>query len=268
MDPHPSSDSVSFHPYGTLFDVDGWTDSDLKGLFHDDWDNVKMAIGSLDRAISFVAGLTVETSIRVWDAKSKIIWIWHREHSTKSVEPILKQDDSDDQELRFEKCPRREVADTGFAPNGKYSGVCKLIMRFQNEEAKRFGGLGWLLDKETVVTAGHCLYKKKLGRVPVIEAIVRYGIGASTNESRMATRAALHRGYFARYHPPPGSSVIKLDKPSKDNLQMNQGVPNSHHGFSLPAFQKALLVPENEAGIEMRNAPKGVPCGAREVIYY
>lgn len=88
---------------------------------------------------------------------------------------------------------REPVSVEDFYPEGQYrgerlskmisfkntnikSGVCKLLMKFQNQDPKLdwCGGSGWLIDTDTVVTAEHNLYNFRT-KSHAVEVVVLIG---------------------------------------------------------------------------------------------
>lgn len=100
-------------------------------------------------------------------------------------------------------------------------------MRFQKDDGT-FGGTGWLIDKETVVTAAHCLYDPKYDTfattVDVFVGIsMQWSQDKTEQEQRRASSVAVHWGYYAGYGTPYDFAILKLDQPFKDIVAVSAG---------------------------------------------
>ncbi|KAF1987273.1 trypsin-like serine protease [Aulographum hederae CBS 113979] len=97
-------------------------------------------------------------------------------------------------------------------------GICKLVMTFRTPDntTSFYGGTGWLIDNETIITAGHNLYSPQ--EKSYAEKVTAY-VGATkgkTHPIRAETRegrfAAVHWGYYTAKLKQNDMAVIKLAK--------------------------------------------------------
>ncbi|MCD0459975.1 trypsin-like serine peptidase [Roseiconus lacunae] len=114
---------------------------------------------------------------------------------------------------------RKQVHETTRHP---FSCLCALDILAPNNQ--KFVGTGWLIDSQTVVTAGHCVYMKKLGGWA--KAIDVY---PGRNGSRVYHRAAAKRlisvrGWTEKRSPPSDYAAIKLTEPLDEAGTMGFGV--------------------------------------------
>ncbi|KAF7511346.1 hypothetical protein GJ744_004911 [Endocarpon pusillum] len=120
---------------------------------------------------------------------------------------------------------RKKVNKKDFMPGGKYRSIVKLFLRFagQDKNAPWAMGTGWLINNDTIVTAGHCSYdhSHNLGRLTHVKAYIGYYGKASINDSknyavqfRTGKRVAIPEGWLAgEDNEPRDVSFIQVDRP-------------------------------------------------------
>lgn len=105
-------------------------------------------------------------------------------------------------------------------------GICFLEMTFQEgQNQEYYCGTGWLLNHDTVVTAGHNLYDPDK-RFHACEVTVSIGItigtiGSEIVETQQVSTVAVHWGYFAGGRIQNDMAILKLKQP----LQTARPIP-------------------------------------------
>jgi hypothetical protein len=140
---------------------------------------------------------------------------------------------SDTPETVFGLHTRSIVDKKELEPNGKYRGeytpslinallifliaICKLFIHY---EKQGFGeATGWLVDKATVVTAGHSMYGTPYGRATDILVCVGYDGDNSTNtglDQRRGKQIVVHSEYYHKFKKARDLASIRLESAFND----------------------------------------------------
>lgn len=112
----------------------------------------------------------------------------------------------------------------------------------------RFHGSGWVYNKNTIVTAGHCVYSKETYGLVAARDIDIY-IGYSgvyphpTGEHRRASRVFVHRKWYDR-HPSCSHdvAVIRLETPFNSPGVFTVAKEGETDLMSLPEPRKLFIV--------------------------
>jgi hypothetical protein len=109
--------------------------------------------------------------------------------------------------------------------SNRTSAIVKLFLRFagQDKHAPWAMGTGWLINNDTIVTAGHCSYdwSHNLGRLTHVKAYIGYYGKESIKDSRnyavqfrTGKRVAVSQGWLAgENNEPRDVSFIQVDRP-------------------------------------------------------
>ncbi|PWY83850.1 hypothetical protein BO94DRAFT_599305 [Aspergillus sclerotioniger CBS 115572] len=121
---------------------------------------------------------------------------------------------------------RNKVPRAHFLPGGKYRGmpcflkggfgclltmgpqtaICKLFMGFSGSKGFEYMGTGWLITKDTVVTAGHCLYDSNGGYLRSVKVYIGYqgpedtALDRNSCEMRLGKVATIPAEYIKTAH--------------------------------------------------------------------
>ncbi len=105
------------------------------------------------------------------------------------------------------------------------SAIVKLFLRFagQDKNAAWAMGTGWLINSDTIVTAGHCSYDRShnLGRLTHVKAYIGYHGKESIKDNkkyavqfRTGKRVSIPQGWIAdEKNEPRDVSFIQVDRP-------------------------------------------------------
>ncbi len=126
-----------------------------------------------------------------------------------SIERIFGPDDRD------------EVHDTTLHP---FSCLCALDIVAPNNQ--KFVGTGWLIDSQTVITAGHCVYMRKLGGWAKAIDVYPGRNGKRIYRRGNAKQLISVRGWTEKGLPPLDYAAIKLSEPVDGVGSMGFGVMN------------------------------------------
>jgi V8-like Glu-specific endopeptidase len=95
-----------------------------------------------------------------------------------------------------------------------FVGICKLFLYFQTPSGTEVQeGTGWVIDNETLVTAGHCVYNMQHGHVTAVEAVLGYGETTDGVESRRGECVVVHWGWYKTFSPRYDLAFIRVTLP-------------------------------------------------------
>ncbi|KAE8412388.1 trypsin-like cysteine/serine peptidase domain-containing protein [Aspergillus pseudocaelatus] len=173
----------------------------------------------------------------------------------------------------FHVHPRARVPQNDLLPGGKFHAVCKLFVHFNKQEEERFAmATGWLIDEDTVITAGHCAYKPSYGRATDIRIFLGYNGQSSVKtkevQGRRGKYIAVHWGYFDKCQKEYDLAVIKTDK-AFENVTgfLWQDCPIEEKDAQLTVVGYPGDTPANEEGEYMHYSEGKTTFDLRELDY-
>ncbi|PWY86719.1 hypothetical protein BO70DRAFT_422329 [Aspergillus heteromorphus CBS 117.55] len=135
---------------------------------------------------------------------------------------------------------RVKVSPEHFQPHGKYRAICKLFMGFSRNEGHNYIATGWLIAKDVVVTAGHCLYDTRNGYLKSVKAYIGYqgpeeqALQRNSCQMRLGSIAVTPAEYIKTSHTVHDVGFIKLERPFDDvEPFLPQDTPRSASGVRL-----------------------------------
>ncbi|KFY11108.1 hypothetical protein V492_04655 [Pseudogymnoascus sp. VKM F-4246] len=138
------------------------------------------------------------------------------EEDLEGWDPMPFEDDDGVSEMQWGSTgqDRTRVPQSSFAAGGEYRGVCKLFLRFGT---KAYIGTGWLVDKDTIATAGHCVFSKVSGHLNGVTVVFGYHGKQSQHsldtEMQHGSHVALHWGWYDANRKKNDIALIRLSAP-------------------------------------------------------
>jgi V8-like Glu-specific endopeptidase len=88
-------------------------------------------------------------------------------------------------------------------------------MKFEGQPSDQavYLGTGWLVDANTIATAGHCVYDENFGRLQSVNVI--FGIESGDSTTRTGTHAVVHWCWYTSFAKKSDLGFIRLNKKVK-----------------------------------------------------
>ncbi|KAH7131509.1 hypothetical protein B0J13DRAFT_562733 [Dactylonectria estremocensis] len=148
-------------------------------------------------------------------------WPLREQHSSSAVDARSRNSLPDDnEETTFGIHEREEVPKEDLKPNGKSRGITKLLLEFEESPGKTSShiGSGWLVDKDTIATVGHCVYDKNYGRLVAVHVVAGYE--TDSREVRTGTHAVVHWDWYKSFSSSHDLAFIRLNQPFENTRQI------------------------------------------------
>ncbi|KAK5084756.1 hypothetical protein LTR05_005834 [Lithohypha guttulata] len=106
------------------------------------------------------------------------------------------------------------------------AGICKLFFYCEGNPQVRFEGTGFMISRNTLITAGHCVFSAQYGYATKMVVFLGYRAEAngsikqsSEPEECLATRMGVHKRYHSNAAEANDLAIVEVDPPFSGDVQ-------------------------------------------------